>query len=99
MLHSVLIHIGYFGVWSAVGICLGFTLVLTHRFRTRKDRGQGRRFLAAELRLESAWNNSMIANLRPPSFLMRKGTRLAGREESGGSKVDSVQQSELSCDI
>ena len=60
MLNRILAHIGFFGIWSGLGLCLGLALLLAYHRKVRQIRVRGRRLLAIELRLEAAWQNARV---------------------------------------
>jgi hypothetical protein len=112
MLARVLAHIGVFGIWSAIGLCLGLALLLAYRLKVRQIRVRGRRLLAVELRLESAWQNARVVTRvfgrRPLTGVFVRGLNndITGKvlsmeplDGTGVSTQKSIQQSRLSCDI
>ena len=112
MLARVLAHVGVFGIWSAVGMCVALALLLAYHLRVRQVRVRGKRLLAVELRLESAWQNARVVTRvfggKPLTGVFVRGFNndIAGKvlsmeplDATGVSTQKSIQQSRLSCDI
>jgi hypothetical protein len=112
LVDRVLAHIGVFGIWSAIGLCLGLALLLAYHYKVRQIRVRGKKLLAVELRLEAAWQNARVVTRvfgrRPLTGVFVRGLnnditgKVLSMEPLDGppvSRQESIQQSRLSCDI